>query len=70
MNGDGTIDPKITPAAWNYQWQSCKEQQTMGVIDYGATEAGVVVMMVPALILFLFLQRYYVRGFMSGAIKG
>ena len=44
--------------------------QTMGQIDYGATESGVVVMMVPALILFLFLQRYYVRGFMSGAIKG
>ncbi len=45
-------------------------QQTMGAIDYGATEAGVVVMALPALILFLFLQRYYVRGFMSGAIKG
>ena len=44
--------------------------QTMGVIDYGATESGVVVMMLPALILFLFLQRFYVRGFMSGAIKG
>lgn len=44
--------------------------QTMGQIDYGATEAGVVVMMLPALVLFLFLQRFYVRGFMSGAIKG
>ena len=45
-------------------------QQTMGVIDYGATEAGVVVMALPAIILFLVLQRYYVRGFMSGAVKG
>jgi multiple sugar transport system permease protein len=45
-------------------------QQTMGVIDYGATEAGVVVMAVPCLFLFLILQRYYMRGFMSGAIKG
>jgi len=27
-------------------------------------------MMLPALVLFLFLQRFYVRGFMSGAIKG
>jgi multiple sugar transport system permease protein len=45
-------------------------QQSMGAIDYGATEAGVVVMMLPALILFLFLQRFYVRGFMSGALKG
>jgi len=40
------------------------------VINYGATEAGVVVMGIPCVILFLLLQRYYVRGFMSGAIKG
>jgi len=45
-------------------------QQTMGAIDYGATEAGVIVMAIPCLLLFLFLQRYYVRGFMSGAVKG
>ncbi|CAN5697607.1 carbohydrate ABC transporter permease [soil metagenome] len=45
-------------------------QQTMGVIDYGATEAGVVVMALPAVIMFLILQRYYVKGFMSGAVKG
>lgn len=45
-------------------------QQTMGAIDYGATEAGVVVMALPCVILFLLLQRYYVRGFMSGAVKG
>jgi multiple sugar transport system permease protein len=45
-------------------------QQTMGAIDYGATEAGVVVMAIPCVILFLLLQRYYVRGFMSGAVKG
>ncbi len=45
-------------------------QQTMGVIDYGTTEAGVVVMAIPCIILFLLLQRYYVRGFMSGAVKG
>ena len=45
-------------------------QQQMGAIDYGATQAGVVVMAVPCVILFLLLQRYYVRGFMSGAVKG
>lgn len=45
-------------------------QQTMGAVDFGSTEAGVVVMALPCLILFLLLQRYYVRGFMSGAIKG
>ncbi len=45
-------------------------QQTMGVIDYGATESGVIVMAVPCLLLFIVLQRHYVRGFMSGAVKG
>jgi multiple sugar transport system permease protein len=45
-------------------------QQTMGAIDYGATQAGVVVLAVPCVILFLLLQRYYIRGFMSGAVKG
>ncbi|NEE01814.1 carbohydrate ABC transporter permease [Phytoactinopolyspora halotolerans] len=45
-------------------------QQTMGAVDFGATQAGVVVMALPCLFLFLVLQRYYVRGFMSGALKG
>lgn len=44
--------------------------QVQGVIDYGATEAGVVVLAVPCIVLFLVLQRHYVRGFMSGALKG
>jgi multiple sugar transport system permease protein len=45
-------------------------QQVMGIVDYGATEAGVVVLALPCILLFLGLQRYYVRGFMSGALKG
>jgi multiple sugar transport system permease protein len=45
-------------------------QQVMGIVDYGATEAGVVVLALPCVILFLLLQRHYVRGFMSGALKG
>ncbi|MFH9554664.1 carbohydrate ABC transporter permease [Streptomyces sp. NPDC051445] len=45
-------------------------QQSMGAVDYGVTEAGVVVLAVPCLLLFLLLQRHYVRGFMSGAVKG
>jgi len=44
--------------------------QVQGVIDYGATEAGVVILALPCCILFLVLQRHYVRGFMSGALKG
>jgi len=44
--------------------------QVQGVVDYGATEAGVVILALPCCILFLLLQRHYVRGFMSGALKG
>jgi multiple sugar transport system permease protein len=46
------------------------QQRTFGAIDYGALEAGVVVMALPCLLLFLVLQRHYVRGFMSGALRG
>ena len=42
----------------------------MGAIDYGVTEAGVVVLTIPCILLFLLLQRYYISGFMSGALKG
>jgi multiple sugar transport system permease protein len=45
-------------------------QQTMGAVDFGVTQAGVVVMAIPCLILFLLLQRHFVRGFMAGALKG
>jgi multiple sugar transport system permease protein len=45
-------------------------QETMGVVDYGITQAGVVVLALPCIVLFLLLQRFYVRGFMSGALKG
>ncbi len=45
-------------------------QETMGAVDYGVTQAGVVVLALPCVILFLVLQRFYVKGFMSGALKG
>ena len=41
-----------------------------GSIDYAALEAGVTFMAVPCLVLFALLQRSYVRGFTSGALKG
>jgi multiple sugar transport system permease protein len=44
--------------------------QVMGIVDFGATQAGVTVLALPCVILFIALQRHYVRGFMSGALKG
>lgn len=40
-----------------------------GAIDWGAVQAGVTVMMIPCLFLFLLLQRYYIRGLTAGAVK-
>jgi multiple sugar transport system permease protein len=45
-------------------------QQAMGAVDYGVTEAGVVILALPCIVLFLLLQRFYITGFMSGALKG
>jgi multiple sugar transport system permease protein len=46
------------------------QERTFGAIDYGALEAGVVVMAVPCLVLFRALQRDYVQGFTTGALRG
>ncbi|ASS59815.1 carbohydrate ABC transporter permease [Rhizobium leguminosarum] len=40
-----------------------------GIIDWGALQAGISVTMVPCILLFLLLQRYYVRGLTAGAVK-
>ncbi|HTX06992.1 MAG TPA: carbohydrate ABC transporter permease [Solirubrobacteraceae bacterium] len=41
----------------------------LGAINWGLLEAGVVVTIAPCLVIFLLLQRYYVRGLMSGAVR-
>lgn len=41
----------------------------MGTVDWGLLDAGVVVSMVPCLIVFFLLQRYYVAGIFAGAAK-
>ncbi len=40
-----------------------------GIIDWGALQAGITVTMIPCILLFLALQRYYVRGLTAGAVK-
>ena len=41
-----------------------------GSVDYGAIQAGVVITIVPVLLLYLFLQRFYVSGLVNGALRG
>jgi len=41
-----------------------------GQVDWGALQAGVTVTIIPCIIIFLLLQRYYLQGLMGGAVKG
>ncbi len=40
-----------------------------GQIDWGALQAGVTVSIIPSVVIFLLLQRYYMNGLMGGAVK-
>lgn len=41
-----------------------------GTVDFGALQAGVVIAMLPCLVLYLLLQRFYVSGLVNGSLKG
>jgi multiple sugar transport system permease protein len=41
----------------------------LGSVDWGLMQAGITVTVLPCAILFLLLQRYYVSGLVSGAVK-
>ncbi|WP_417307467.1 carbohydrate ABC transporter permease [Devosia sp.] len=40
-----------------------------GAVDWGALEAGVIISILPCVIIYLLLQKYYVAGFLNGAVK-
>jgi len=46
------------------------ETGTYGAVNYGLLLAGAVIAMIPCIIVYVALQRYYVRGLISGALKG
>jgi multiple sugar transport system permease protein len=46
------------------------ETGTYGSVNYGLLLAGAVIAMVPCIIVYVGLQRFYVRGLVSGALKG
>ncbi len=47
-----------------------ESSDTYGQINYGVLVAGAVIAMIPCVIIYVALQRYYVRGLVSGAVKG
>jgi multiple sugar transport system permease protein len=40
-----------------------------GAVDWGALQASVVISIIPCLAVYLMLQRYYMSGLLSGAVK-
>jgi multiple sugar transport system permease protein len=43
---------------------------SFNILDVGALQAGVVVAMLPCLVVYLALQRFYVSGLVAGALRG
>jgi multiple sugar transport system permease protein len=46
------------------------EYGSVGQVNFGYLAAGAVIAMVPCVLLYVGLQRFYIRGLMSGAVKG
>ena len=41
----------------------------LGSVDWGALQAGVILSILPCVLIYLLLQKYYVAGFLNGAVK-
>src|SRR5215467_6922585 len=46
------------------------ESGTSGAVNYGLLLSGAVIAMIPCIVVYVALQRFYVRGLVSGALKG
>lgn len=41
----------------------------LGAVDWGALQAGVILSIIPCILIYVLLQKYYVAGFLAGAVK-
>lgn len=46
-----------------------REETTIGGTDWGMLQAGITISIIPCMLFYLLLQKYYVSGFLSGAVK-
>ncbi len=48
---------------------NARQETSIGGTDWGLLQAGVTISIIPCILFYLLLQRYYVSGFLSGAVK-
>jgi multiple sugar transport system permease protein len=48
---------------------AARTETSLGGTDWGMLQAGIVISMIPCILFYLLLQRYYVSGLTSGAVK-
>jgi multiple sugar transport system permease protein len=48
---------------------AARTETSLGGTDWGMLQAGITISIVPCVVVYLLLQRYYVSGLMSGAVK-
>ena len=48
---------------------SARAETSLGGTDWGMLQAGITIAMIPCIAVYLLLQRYYVSGLLTGAVK-
>ena len=48
---------------------NARQETSIGGTDWGMLQAGITVSIIPCVLFYLLLQKYYVSGFLSGAVK-
>ena len=48
---------------------AARQETSIGGTDWGLLQAGVTIAVIPCILFYLLLQKYYVSGFLSGAVK-
>jgi multiple sugar transport system permease protein len=46
-----------------------RTETSLGGTDWGMLQAGITISMIPCILFYLLLQRYYVAGLTAGAVK-
>ena len=48
---------------------AARQETSIGGTDWGLLQAGITISVIPCILFYVLLQKYYVSGFLSGAVK-